>query len=79
MLEVCANYSGGAEEREVVQFLEEVTFELALKKCRAGVLKLRPVCPWGSPRPFQGVREVKTIYIVILRHSLSVLLCCCVY
>lgn len=26
MLEVCANYSGGAEEREVVQFLEEVTF-----------------------------------------------------
>lgn len=36
---------------------------------RSAVLKECSRDPWGSPRPFREVCEVKTIFIIVLRRS----------
>lgn len=39
------------------------------------ILKVWSIDPWEFPRYFQGIFEVKTIFISILRHSLPSPLC----
>lgn len=45
-----------------------------VKAFKSVVLKVWSSDPWESPKPFQGICEVKTIFIIILRHYLPFLL-----
>lgn len=60
-------YERKGSNSSVLSAREVVSFEDVESSSRTGVLKVWSVGPRESRRPFQEVRVVKTVYMVMLR------------